>query len=233
MNTWYIYKVRTSPTLSGSSALHGGSSTVTQIYISSLNESSVIQSFQHKTPNRYIFDFYTELSHIHTMQLSLHSPFTSEIIPSSPLNCLPSILSYWSPKEGKGFCLKGDRHTFTMHTQQMTNSWSQETSWWRRLRLLQRKHGLCNTRSGQWGRSGASSYLFTERMFPGSSIVAVECNKTCQGHNMVVMYTNSHGFSLTCRLVAYHNSMGQYYAHECNVPVLKDCCYFDVYIHCQ
>ena len=56
----------------------------------------------------------------------------------------------------------------------------------------------------------------------GSSIVAVECNKICQGHNMVVIHTNSHGFSLTCRLVAsvkYHNSMGQYYANECKIVI--------------
>ena len=39
---------------------------------------------------------------------------------------------------------------------------------------------------------------------------------------MVVIHTNSHGFSLTCRLVAsvkYHNSMGQYYANECKLAI--------------
>ena len=39
---------------------------------------------------------------------------------------------------------------------------------------------------------------------------------------MVVIHTNSHGFSLTCRLVTsvkYHNSMGQYYANECKLAI--------------
>lgn len=54
---------------------------------------------------------------------------------------------------------------------------------------------LCNSHWGQWDNAGASSYLLTDRMLQGSSIVAVECNKPHQGHNMAMMYTNSHSFS--------------------------------------